>query len=322
MSKFILFGKGKIHTISTDLETILNIYLDKIFEYIEIGIHITLKLININNLIEYFNDFTIQEYLENFSIIKQIKLDYNNFIFITDHNSNVTSFQSVKHKLNLLMKKFNIEKNTENIDIFIPLDEKLENDGKTVENTINTEFINKLEKENRTIDIDFIKRRIDELTQIRDSEYSKINEIQSTIKEKKEKVNIEKVKTKSKKIKLKYEKEKWEELKRKFDININIYKSIKNEIEQQERLPNDIPELFQNEYKVFSQIDQENKLDDHIVFNIYLEYIKNIKNDQINNFNILFESHNIIIDDEDEPLNSSDNYCLENSDEDPVITEN
>jgi hypothetical protein len=220
------------------------------------------------------------------------------------------------------MKKFNIEKNTENIDIFIPLDEKLENDGKTVENTINTEFINKLEKENRTIDIDFIKRRIDELTQIRDSEYSKINEIQSTIKEKKEKVNIEKVKTKSKKIKLKYEKEKWEELKRKFDININIYKSIKNEIEQQERLPNDIPELFQNEYKVFSQIDQENKLDDHIVFNIYLEYIKNIKNDQINNFNILFESHNIIIDDEDEPLNSSDNYCLENSDEDPVITEN
>jgi hypothetical protein len=319
MSKYILTGKGKIYYISNDLETILNIYLDKIIDYIDIGVHITLKLVNINNLIEYFNDFIIQEYLEHFTIIKYIKLDFNSFIFITDTNIKISNYNSITNKLNILMKKFNIEKQTENIDIFIPLDDKINNDGKTIENTINTEFINKLEKENRTNDLDFIKKRIEELTQIRDSEYSKINELKTNINKKKEEINIEKTKTKSKKIKLKFEKEKWNELKRKFDININIYKSIKNEILTNERLENDIPELFQNEYIIFNQIYQENKLDDPDVFNIYLEYIKNIKNDQINNFNILFEAHNILISEDNN--NSSDDYYIENSDQDCVITE-
>ena len=102
--------------------------------------------------------------------------------------------------------------------------------------------------------------------------------------------------------------------------NSNIYKSIKKEILTNERLPNDIPELFQYEYTIFSKIDNDNKLDDPDVFNIYLEHIKNIKNNQINNFNMLFESHNILISD-DNDNNSSDDYYIENSDQDCVITE-
>jgi hypothetical protein len=312
MSKFILLGRNKIFNITDNLETAMNIYLDKIFEYIEIGYHITLKTISLNNLIEYFNDFIIQEFIEGSTCIKTIKFDFQNYIFINDKNVKISE---QPFKISILMNKLNIHKTSENIDIFIPLD-----DGniKTVENTINTEFINKLENENKVNDIEFIKKRIDELTHIRDSEYLKINDIKTNIIKKKEEINKDRILAKSKKSKLKYEKEKWEELKRNFDINLNIYKSIKSEMVEGIRQNNDIPELFNNEYIIFLELDNNLLLDNDNIFNLYLEFKKNTKNNDITNFNNLFESQNLIITDDE---NSSDNYFIENSDQDCIITE-
>jgi hypothetical protein len=72
------------------------------------------------------------------------------------------------------------------------------------------------------------------------------------------------------------EKEKQQEINNKFNINIGIYKQIKDELEKQ--LIKQIPELFLTDYDIFSFLEKHSLLDSEYKYELYRSihyYIKN-----------------------------------------------
>jgi hypothetical protein len=72
------------------------------------------------------------------------------------------------------------------------------------------------------------------------------------------------------------EKEKQHEINNKFDINIDIYKQIKDELERQ--VIKQIPELFLTDYDIFSFLEKHNLLESEYKYELYRSihyYIKN-----------------------------------------------
>jgi hypothetical protein len=303
-NKYVLLNNNKIIIISDYLNVCLLLFIDKMLDNNNLDIE------------KQFKDWYIQEYLEGIILNKNIFFNFKKVRFEDEYSNKIIIDDDIINKINKYIytleiyninnykptKKDIIDTQT-NLDIFIPLSI---NETKT-ENIINTEFINKLEKENKEIDIDFIKKRIDELTQIKNKENEKIKDIKNNISEKKEIINKEKCDTQTKKYKLKYEKEKWNELKRKYDINYNIYITFKDEIKNKKREHNDIPEIFIHEYNIFEKIFNLN-INKEELFNIYLDEKKNSNEiDLFTKYNNLFEDNNIIIDDNSDQ-SSSEHY--------------
>jgi hypothetical protein len=294
-NKYILTTGKKILIISDFLNVCLLLYIDRIIEH--------------GNIEEYFKNWCIQEYLEGITLNKNIYFNFQKYCFIDEYLNDISIDSDLSNKINkYIIKQYNKEigDTQTNLDIFIPLSI---NETKT-ENVMNTEFINKLEKENKEIDIDFIRKRIDELTQIKNKENEKINELKNNISEKKEVILKEKCNAQNKKSKLKYEKEKWDELKRKYDINYDIYLKMKEEIKNNERLPNDIPEIFIQEYNIFEEI-YDPSIEKNNLFDKYLDEKKKNKNtDLFTKYNNLFEDDNIVISDTSlhQSENSSEDY--------------
>ena len=85
-----------------------------------------------------------------------------------------------------------------------------------------------------------------------------------------EKLNIEKMK-----LKLKREHEKSEELKRKFIVNKDLYFQFKKELENNNLF--EIPELFKKEFIIFTNLENNNILNNN---NEIIEYINQINNDK------------------------------------------
>lgn len=298
-NKYILTNGNKIIIISDFLNICLSIYIDKIIEQNKI------------NLESYFKNWHIQEYLEGISLNKHIYFNFNKYGFEDEYSNDINIDSDIQNKINKYIHKRDkkdIGDTQTNLDIFIPLSI---NEQKT-ENVINTEFINKLELENKEIDIEFIKKRIDELTKIKNKETEKNNEIKHNINEKKEYILKEKCKTQNKKSKLYFEKEKWDELKRKYNINYNLYIKFNNEIKNGQRNINDIPEIFIQEYNIFQKIYKPNA-DINQLFNIYLEEKKDTKNlDLFTKYNNLFEDNNIVI--SESSFETKNSYSNDNSD--------
>jgi hypothetical protein len=235
---YILMNGSTIHLISNNLETCQHKLIDTMMDYTD---HF-----KVAKLDDSFSNYVIQEFLEGVVLVRNIY--FLKFSF-TDGNKEINTNFYLQQKISKLKTKLAIDEtipiNTQNdLDIFIPL-----NITQTIENNmVNTEFITKLEKENKNVDIEFLRKRIEELTSIKDQEAKKLDDYKNTLDEKKQHIHKEKIETKSKKYKLKYEKEKWEELKRKFQVSLNLYKSFKKEMEEGTR--NDIPELFLQEYNM------------------------------------------------------------------------
>lgn len=293
-NKYIVFYNSKVIIISDSLEVCLSVCIDKIIEYKYMHQEID------------FKNILIQEYLEGVTLNKNIYFDITKICFVDEYDAIIAISNDLGNKINKYIKSHDNGDTQTQLDIFIPLSI---NEPKT-ENVINTEFITKLEKENKDIDLDFIKKRIDELTHIKNKETEKIEEMKNTLTKKKDIILKTKSETENKKSKLKYEKEKWEEIKRKYDINYNIYLSLKNEIKTGERKENDIPELFVNEYNIFEKIFIPD-VDKKELFDSYLDEKKQNKNtDLFTKYNNLFEEDNIIISD-----NSSQHSEPETSDD-------
>jgi hypothetical protein len=280
-SKYVLLNNTKIIIISDLLEVCLSLYIDKIIEN---------KNINMKQCV-------VQEYLEGVTLLRNIYFDITNKRFIDEYDQIINIPIDLNNKINKYITSYDLAETQTQLDIFIPLSISVPNKDVKTDNVINTEFINRFEKENKEIDIDFIKKRIDELTQIKNKETERLEDIKNEISLKKETILKKKSEAETKKSKLKYEKDKWNELKRKYDINYNIYITLKNEIRTGDRNENDIPELFVNEYKIFEKIFIPD-VDKKELFNSYLDEKKQNKDvDLFTKYNNLFEDDNIVISD-------------------------
>lgn len=308
---FILSNNNKILYISDNLDSCLLFYIERIIDFIEIYKYLLSSNNFSNELNKYFSNHFIGEYYNNIALIRKITFDFDkNYFIVNGKNMDVNN--DIKNKLNsIFIDNSKIFETQTNLDIFIPISEL----QTTNNNVINTEFINKLEKENKEIDIDFIKKRMEELTKIKDNEINKISTLKNKIDSKLKDINKELIKTKTIKTKIKYEKEKWDEIKRKFNINLDIYKKIKDEISNGERDENNIPELFIYEFEIFEKIKEH--LNDDNLFDIYINEKQNIKEKTITNFEQLFET-DIYIDDKsdnDSVNEDSSDYYIEDSDD-------
>lgn len=140
-----------------------------------------------------------------------------------------------------------------------------------------------------------LQAKIALLDAMKNSEKTSLNKIKENIKSKEEQVFLEKVKTETIKQKLEMKKEYYEKTKNKFKIDKDIYFKIKKEIEDGERTPDKLPELFIDEFKIFTQMEVDNLLDLESSDDAFREYIKHKpekKKNFVTNFDNIFENDN------------------------------
>lgn len=148
----------------------------------------------------------------------------------------------------------------------------------------------------KTIDSNEVSKELQELQakialldSMKQNEKSSLDKIKENIKSKEEQVFLEKVKTETIKQKLEQKKEYYDKTKAKFKIDRDIYFKIKKEIEEGKRHPDKLPELFVEEYKIFSGMEAENMLDLELSDDAFREYIKH-KPEKKKNFATAFDN--------------------------------
>jgi hypothetical protein len=134
-----------------------------------------------------------------------------------------------------------------------------------------------------------LQAKIALLDEMKHNERSSLDKIKENIKSKEEQVFLEKVKTETIKQKIEQKKEYYNKTKTKFKIDKDIYLKIKKEIEDGERHPEKLPELFVEEFKIFSKMESENMLDLEESDDAFKEYIK-YKPDKKKNFVTVFDN--------------------------------
>jgi len=134
-----------------------------------------------------------------------------------------------------------------------------------------------------------LQAKIALLDEMKHNERSSLDKIKENIKSKEEQVFLEKVKTETIKQKIEQKKEYYNKTKAKFKIDKDIYLKIKKEIEDGERHPEKLPELFVEEFKIFSKMESENMLDLEESDDAFKEYIK-YKPDKKKNFVTVFDN--------------------------------
>jgi len=137
---------------------------------------------------------------------------------------------------------------------------------------INSEI--KISEESEEVDMDELKRKIDELNQLKEAELNNLENLNQNLHEYENEVIKEKFSVDNEKNKLKADKGKWEEFKNIFNVDKKIYRIMKEQLEKNEI--DYIPELFEKKYPIFSVLDDNNLLD--IPNDIY-EYIKLLPQD-------------------------------------------
>lgn len=133
---------------------------------------------------------------------------------------------------------------------------------------------NEEKKEEESVDLDELKRQIDELSKLKDAEIDELENLNENLHEFENKIIEEKFSVDAEKNKLKRDKEKWEEFKNIFNADKKIYKIMKEQLDNSEI--DEIPELFEKKYPIFRVLDDNNLLDTSS--EIY-EYIKLLPED-------------------------------------------
>jgi hypothetical protein len=159
-------------------------------------------------------------------------------------------FETYNYHLLKEVKSYNTEES--DINLFIPLE--------TVPNNPN---------------IDALKEKLDKLATMRDEEE---RELQRILQEKNQEYIEEKARLEKIKLEMKKNQEKWEEIQKKFDADKKLYYIFKREIENGERIEDEIPILFKDNYPVFKQLDEEEKLNTNEEVKHYLDLTKYYKN--------------------------------------------
>jgi hypothetical protein len=140
--------------------------------------------------------------------------------------------------------------------------------------TNNNESENSSQNEEEIVDLEELKRKIEELNKLKDKEIEDLENLNQNFHDFQSKVIDEKYSLDAEKSKLKQNKEKWEEFKNIFNADKKIYKIMKEQIETKEITT--IPELFEKKFPIFKILDENNQLDS--TSEIY-EYIKLLPDD-------------------------------------------
>ena len=162
-----------------------------------------------------------------------------------------------------------------------------------------------------------LQSKIELLDTIKQNEKNSLYKIKENIKSKEEQVFLEKIKTETIKRKFDMKKEYYDKIKNKFKIDKNIYFKIKKEIEDGERSADKLPELFVDDYKIFTQMEIDNLLDLESSDAAFKEYIKH-KPEKKQNFSTNFDN----IFDNDNWGNKNDHSLDDSSDDDHSDDEN
>lgn len=167
--------------------------------------------------------------------------------------------------INLKLKLIKYDKNNDNdedeelseINIFIPNETEIDND------------------KNNDVNIDDLKEKINLLEKLKEDEVVKLQDLRKDYINKEEKYIEEKIKIDNKKLKLKQEQEKWDSIKKKFEADKKLYYFFKQEINDNIREEEDIPELFKDIYPIFEKMDNEGYLNTIQEINKYVELLNN-----------------------------------------------
>jgi len=232
-----------ISYIIKDDNDILGVYknLDDAYDFIIFINNYVNKKINVNII----KNIKIYKYKNN--LIKNIYYVNSNLKLI-EYNNNINSIKNVEKVENTE----NADDESSEINIFIP--------NETEKNDIN---------------IDDLKEKISLLEKLKHHENCKLQELKEDFVNKEEKYIEEKIKIDNKKLKLKQEQEKWDSIKKKFEADKKLYYLFKQEIENNIREKDDIPELFKDIYPIFKKIDNDGYLNTIKEINIYVELTNN-----------------------------------------------
>jgi hypothetical protein len=212
---------------------------------------------NLNDAYDYI--IFLNTYLRkktNYNLINNIKIyKYKNNI--------IKDIFYINSKLKLIIyDQDNEDKNNGNdeelseINIFIPNETEINND-------------------NNDINIDDLKEKINLLEKLKDHEVLKLQDLKEDYINKEEKYIEEKIKIDNKKLKLKQEQEKWDSIKKKFEADKKLYCLFKQEIKDNTRKEEEIPELFKDIYPIFQKMDNEGYLNTIQEINKYVELLNN-----------------------------------------------
>jgi hypothetical protein len=213
---------------------------------------------NLNDAYDYI--IFLNTYLKkktNYNIINNIKIyKYKNNI--------IKDIFYINSKLKLIIYDNDNNKNNDDnndelseINIFIPNETEIDND------------------KNNDVNIDDLKEKINLLEKLKEHEVNKLQDLREDYINKEEKYIEEKIKIDNKKLKLKQEQEKWDSIKKKFEADKKLYSLFKQEINDNIREEEDIPELFKDIYPIFEKMDNEGYLNTIQEINKYVELLNN-----------------------------------------------
>jgi hypothetical protein len=218
-------------------------------------------------------------------VYKKLEEAYDFVIFINKYINKKTNINNIIKNIKIYKYKNNTIKNIYYINSKLKLSETQDN----LQNNNNIENIDNIDYESSEINI-FIPNEISEindvnmielkekiilLEKLKNNECEKLQELKKDFIEKEEKYIEDKIKINNKKLKLKQEQEKWDSIKKKFEADKKLYFLFKQEIENNIREIEDIPELFKNIYPVFEKLDNDKYLNTIQEINKYIELTNN-----------------------------------------------
>lgn len=211
------------------------------------------KLDDAYDFVIFINNFINKK--TNINVIKNIKI-------YKYKNNTIKNIYYINSKLKLSETQDNFQNNIDNIDnessdinIFIP-------------NEIEVSEIN-------DVNMYELKEKIILLEKLKNNECDKLQELKKDFISKEEKYTEDKIKINNKKLKLKQEQEKWDSIKKKFEADKKLYFLFKQEIEDNIREVDDIPELFKNIFPIFEKLDNDKYLNTIQEINKYVELTNN-----------------------------------------------
>jgi hypothetical protein len=244
-----------ISYIIKDNNDILGVYknLDDAYDFIIFINNYVNKKTNVNNIIK-----NIKIYKYKYNLIKKIYYINSKLKLIEYNQKEIIETISEAIQNNII----NNENENDN-----------DNDNDNDSSEINIFIPN--ETEINEIKIEDLKEKISLLEKLKLHENYKLQELKEDLVNKEEKYIEEKIKIDNKKLKLKQEQEKWDSKKKKFEADKKLYYLFKQEIEDNIREKDDIPELFKDIYPIFDKLDNDGYLNTIQEINKYVELTNN-----------------------------------------------
>ena len=214
-------------------------------------------------------------------VYKNVNDAYDYIIFLNTYLKKKTNYNIInnvkiyKYKNNIIKDIFYI--NSKFKLITYDKDNEDEDDDDEELSEINIFIPNETEinNDNNDVNIDDLKEKINLLEKLKEHEVIKLQDLREDYINKEEKYIEEKIRIDNKKLKLKQEQEKWDSIKKKFEADKKLYSLFKQEINDNIREEEDIPELFKDIYPIFEKMDNEGYLNTIQEINKYVELLNN-----------------------------------------------